>query len=480
MRLSNFLKAISICPPASLKDDDIQLVTADSRQCGPKSVFIAVKGTGDDGHLHIPQAIQKGAQWIIGEQQPSDCLGAIFFQVPDSRKIWSDALNVYYDNPSKQLHLIGVTGTNGKTTTAFLIQHLLQKTMPCALMGTVGYDTTAQWIDAVNTTPSIEVCHRFFKESLEAGAKACAMEVSSHALDQKRTLGLNFQYCVFTNLTQDHLDYHGSFENYYQAKKRLFDDNPDAIAIVNSDDTFGQRLLKEIKNKKVTYGITSQADYVANHMTETLNGVSFDFSKKGKAYARIQCGLVGQFNVLNILSTIVVADSLGISLETITDVLKHFPGVPGRLEAIRCGQLFDVFVDYAHTPDAVENVVKSIRHLTQGRLIVLLGCGGDRDKEKRPLMARAGAAIADKMILTSDNPRSEDPLQIIKDMQHGLTGKERCIVEVEVDRREAIEKTLQEGKSKDVVLILGKGHENYQMIGALKQPLMIVRSRGNF
>lgn len=447
-------------------------VSCDSRKVERGNLFVAVPGREHDGHDFIPQAIRQGAVAIVAEGLHADASDMKLPQivVPSTRAVLPKIASAAYGDPGQRLKLIGVTGTNGKTTTTFLIQHLLNLNKPTGLMGTIYYDDGYRKEPLTHTTPGPIELNRVLARMVEHGVSVCVMEVSSHALDQERTGGLNFSHVVFTNLTQDHLDYHPDMEHYYQAKRKLFVREPmPGRCMINCDDSYGIRLAQELKRNRVTrYGFRLDADFRAEHVAVHLDSVEFDLVEQGARF-RMKVPLGLDYNVYNVLAAVAVVSDMGVSCRDAIARLQSFPGIPGRLEKIDEGQDFLVIVDYAHTPDGLEQVLSSSAKVCKNRLICVFGCGGNRDRSKRPLMGRIAARYSSVVILTSDNPRNEDPRMILQQVRQGIDqeGSAAEVVE-EVDRQLAIRRGIEDARPGDVVFILGKGHEHIQIIGDQK------------
>lgn len=434
---------------------DVSSLAFDNRDAKPGSLFFCVSGFSRDGHDFAESAVANGASALVVERRLEIDVPQVL--VGSARLAMGPAAAVFYGRPSDQLKVIGVTGTNGKTTTAYLVRHLLQSGgVPTGLVGTVETIVGGQRVEAVRTTPEAIGLQALFREMIDKGDEAAAIEVSSHALDLGRVDGTAFAASIFTNLTQDHLDWHGTMEEYWLSKRRLFTDLPHGVPIINLDDTYGQRLAGEISGA-VTFGTSGDADWRASSLTTGLSGSAFRLScPLGERDLKIK--LPGEFNVVNALGAAASAASVGLNLDQITAGLESANGVPGRFEPVDSGQPFAVLVDYAHTPDSLENVLKAARGISDNRVICVVGCGGDRDAIKRPLMGGIAADLADLAILTSDNPRSESPDEILREMAAGANGSEMVVV----DRRAAIEAAISAAESGDVVLIAGKGHEQGQ------------------
>jgi UDP-N-acetylmuramoyl-L-alanyl-D-glutamate--2,6-diaminopimelate ligase len=447
-------------------DREVESIAYDSRRVQKNTLFVALKGEKVDGHNFVAEAIDRGASGIVTEREEKHAR-ATTVVVEDSREALADLAATFYQRPARRLKMAGVTGTNGKTTTTFLIKHICEKAgLRCGLIGTVRYEIGERILPAVRTTPESLEVQELLAQIADAGCKAAAMEVSSHALAQERTRGLEFDVAVFTNLTQDHLDFHGTMENYFEAKVKLFTGLPlqktkkKTTAVVNADDHYGQMLVGRIGKKTpvVTYGMGVNADFRASNYRMEFGGTSYQLDAKGKSYL-VRVPLIGRFNVANSMAALAAANSLGVGLREAVLSLGKSPQVPGRLEAVPAKRQFQVFVDYAHTPDALLNVLKTLRELQPKKLIVVFGCGGDRDRQKRPLMARVVDQNADYGIVTSDNPRKENPDAIIAEVEKGFRSRH---YEKISDRTEAISRAIALAQPHDIVLIAGKGHETYQ------------------
>ncbi|MBQ6941099.1 MAG: UDP-N-acetylmuramoyl-L-alanyl-D-glutamate--2,6-diaminopimelate ligase [Akkermansia sp.] len=466
-------KIFSILPGASITgklSKPLTLLTDDSRKVIPGCCYVAVKGTQFDGHTAIDGAIAAGAVAIVAETAPcaaATAAGTCWVQVADTHEANGLLMSAWNDFPSEKMVLLGVTGTNGKTTISYLVNHIFRAAWQRAgLIGTIIYDNGERRTTSSNTTPGCALLQSMLAEMVQNGCRAVSMEVSSHALVQQRTAGTNFRVGIFTNLTQDHLDYHGTMEEYYQAKKLLFTRMAAAdrksAAVINVDDAYGRRLAEELAPimKVRTFGENEQADFRAVPRLVTLKGSQYELLYQGRSYL-VRTPLIGEFNLSNSLAALAGAVCAGINLGDAITALAQSPQVPGRMELVSSVNNVQCFVDYAHTPDAVENVCKTMKALCRnGRLITIFGCGGDRDRTKRPLMGEAAARYSDLCLVTSDNPRSEDPEQIIDEIMPGIpTAKQHRIT----DREEAIRAALEQARPGDAVLIAGKGHENYQI-----------------
>lgn len=450
---------------------EITGVFDDSRQVMPGSAFVSLKGVALDGRRFIDDARQHGASLVIGEDlapQP----GLVTLSVPDARAALGRLAARWYelDSASRtEFKLLGVTGTNGKSTTTHMVREIMRAAgKRCGMLGTVQYDLCCRSVVADMTTPGPLTLAGYLRECAAAGAHAAVMEVSSHALDQKRTEGLRFAGAAFTNLTRDHLDYHQTLESYADAKARLFDGlDSDSQAIVNADDPAHTRMIRDCKARVLTFSIRGPADITAQLTRDSIGGTLYRMRINGRDLV-LENALVGKHNVYNALTAAGLALAAGLTPDEISAGLALVRNIPGRLQRVPCMRGVDVFVDYAHTDDALRNVLSVLRPLTRGRLIVVFGCGGDRDRSKRPLMARAAAEYAHAIIVTSDNPRTEDPNAIIAEIMNGFDESSRRRVIVEPDRRAAIFAALAGTSPGDVVLLAGKGHEDYQIIGRHK------------
>ncbi len=448
----------------------IENVCIDSRQAKKFSLFVAVKGTQMDGHDYIAQAIKQGSQAIICETLPENLVKDVnYVQVKNSRYAAGIIASNFFDNPSEDLKLVGVTGTNGKTTTATLLYELFVGLgYKVGLISTVRNLINGVEVAATHTTPDPINLNKLLAEMVGAGCEFCFMEVSSHALHQHRVAGLNFKGAIFTNITHDHLDYHETFSNYIAAKKMLFDGlSSKAFALINVDDKNGEVMVQNTKAKVVTYGLKSMADRKAKILENNLTGLILNIDGQ-----EVITRLIGSFNAYNILSVYGAALELKEEKLQILTTLSNLHSPEGRFQFFKTPNNILGIVDYAHTPDALDNVLSTIRELRTGneKLVTLVGCGGDRDKTKRPEMARIAAEGSDKVILTSDNPRSEEPQQIIEDMKKGLDPVLVRKAVTILDRAEAIRTACMLAQPGDIILVAGKGHEKYQEIKGVKTP----------
>jgi UDP-N-acetylmuramoyl-L-alanyl-D-glutamate--2,6-diaminopimelate ligase len=466
MQLKTLLAAIPVRQVIGTLDRTVESIAYDSRRVQRNGLFVALRGEKTDGHEFIGRAIEKGASVIVAEREEKNPRVTCLI-VENTRTALADFSATFYGHPARRLKLAAVTGTNGKTTTTFLIKHICEKAgLRCGLIGTVRYEIGERVLPAIRTTPESLDLQELLAQIANADCKAAAMEVSSHALAQDRTRGLEWNVAVFTNLTQDHLDFHGTMKSYFDSKAKLFTGlgnqkkRRKPVAIVNIDDRYGEQLLDKIDKHVavVTYGMGMRADFRASNYRVEFGGTSYQLDAHGKSYL-VRLPLIGRFNVANSVAALAAANALGIGLRNAVLSLGKSPQVPGRLELVPARRQFQVFVDYAHTPDALGNVLKTLRELEPHRLIAVFGCGGDRDRQKRPLMAAMADRHADYAIITSDNPRKEDPNAIIAEIEKGFRSNR---YEKIVDRTQAIGRAVSLAQPRDIVLIAGKGHENYQ------------------
>jgi len=472
MRLSDLIEGLSVVAVTGDTSREVSGIHFDSRLVEPGGVFFALEGVSADGRDFIPQALERGAAAIVAKQAYGADTDAVWIEVPDAREAMGRSAANWWGNPTRDLPVIGITGTNGKTTTALIAHHLLESSLfRAGLVGTIEYRVGDEVRAAPHTPPEAPDLQALFREMVDAGCRAAVMEVSSHGLVQHRTTGVRFDVGVFTNLSQDHLDYHGSMEAYFGAKCLLFErmeqDGGTGVMIVNADDRYGERLLKRRgwDLATVTFGQSAGADFQASGIRSGFDGTQFQLRAKGRQYL-VRTPLIGLFNVYNTLAALAASVSAGLNMREAIANLATCPQVPGRLERVEGLQTnYRVFVDYAHTPDAVRNVLETVRSLEPKRLITVIGCGGDRDRGKRPLMAQAAEKASDYVILTSDNPRTEDPQQILRDAETGFHGTRRETVE---DRKAAIGRAIDLAGERDIVVIAGKGHETYQEVNGVR------------
>ena len=466
MQLKVLARAITPRRVIGSLDREVESIAYDSRRVQSNALFVAIRGAKSDGHQFVDQAIEQGASVIVAEREISSPR-ATCLVVDDSRSALADLSAAFYGMPAHKLKMAAVTGTNGKTTTTFLIKHICEKAgMRCGLLGTVQYEIGDRILPAIRTTPEALDIQELLAQIVNAGGRAAAMEVSSHALAQERTRGIEWDVAVFTNLTQDHLDFHRTMENYFEAKAKLFHDlvsqskKKKASAVINIDDRYGEKLIGRLAGKipVVTYGLGMHADFRASNYRTEFAGTSYQLDAHGRSYL-VRVPLIGRFNVANSMAALAAATVMGVSLRSAILSLARSPQVPGRLELVPAKRQFQIFVDYAHTDDALRNVLKTLRELKPRKLIVVFGCGGDRDRKKRPLMGRVADELADYAVITSDNPRKENPDAIISEVEKGFRSTH---YEKIVERAEAIRRAVAMAQPRDLVLIAGKGHEKYQ------------------
>ncbi|MCR8744735.1 UDP-N-acetylmuramoyl-L-alanyl-D-glutamate--2,6-diaminopimelate ligase [Romboutsia lituseburensis] len=470
MKLYKLIENLNIMSIDGNMDIDISDIHYDSRLVTQNSLFICIKGFNSDGHKYINSAIEKGAKAFLIQDDIDikDKENYTFIKVKDTREGMSTIACNFYKNPANTLEVIGVTGTNGKTSITTFLKQILSKRAQTGLIGTININDGKNEIISKNTTPESIDLQSYFNDMINNNCKYCAMEVSSHSLALNRVGSVNFSIGIFTNLTEDHLDFHKNLEDYRNAKEKLF--HKTSIAnIINIDDEGGKVIFNNIKKLNTpiyTYGINSDADFTASEIKLYPNGVSYKL--KTPTYTDyIYVNIPGKFTVYNTLGVISACYILNIDIETIKEVLKNTPGVKGRFENIKNDEGLTVIVDYAHTPDALENVLKTSKEFVKGKIITVVGCGGDRDKIKRPIMGKIAQENSDISIITSDNPRTECPSIIIKDILKGIDTNNDNFIVIE-DRKKAIYKAIELANVGDVVMISGKGHENYQIVGTTK------------
>jgi UDP-N-acetylmuramoyl-L-alanyl-D-glutamate--2,6-diaminopimelate ligase len=455
-------------------------VVYDSRRAIPGAVFVALRGERADGRAFAPQAIARGAAVVVADREPDGDAGSPWIVVPDARLALARLASAFFGCPTDRLTLVGITGTNGKTTTAYLLRSVLEAAgHPSGMLGTVVYSVGGEDREATRTTPEAPDLEALFAEMLERGRRAAVMEVSSHALALRRVDGLRFAAAVFTNLTRDHLDFHGDMETYAAAKRRLFELlPPGAPGVVNADDPKAHYFLEAVQ-RPVTYGIRGAADVVPRDLSLTLEGMAFEAATPVGAI-QVRSPLVGRPNVYNVLAVIATGVALELPASAIEAGIEALGGVPGRFEVVSgAGDDITVVVDYAHTDDALKNLLETARAMASGRLVTVFGAGGDRDRTKRPLMGAVAGRLSDLVVVTSDNPRSEDPARIAEEVMRGMPAARDRVVQAAgaprtvfgpdavtiLDRREAIEHAVQSARPGDLVIVAGKGHEKTQVIG---------------
>ncbi len=487
MRLGELVSALdgAVELPEPWRQREVTNLVQDSRKASPGAVFVAVRGFHSDGHQFISQAVRQGAAAVVAEEQARIDVpdGTPVVRVPDSRRALARLAARFYEYPSRRLALAGITGTNGKTTTSYLVRSIIEAAGHTAgLIGTIDYRIGNTVYPAPNTTPESLDLQRLLAEMAGRGVNYCVMEVSSHALALGRTDGCEFRAAAFTNLTQDHLDFHETMEAYFQAKLLLFSGlAPDAAAIVNKDDARAGDIIANTRARVVTFGLSQQADIrPASPVDHGLGGLAFAASTPAGAI-NIESPLVGRHNIYNILTAIGMGLALGFPRDAVAAGISTMKAVPGRMEQVDAGQPFGVFVDYAHTEDALIRLLEAVREVAAKRVITVFGCGGDRDRAKRPRMGAAALAGSDIVIVTSDNPRTEDPLAIIAEIERGMdsghkvSGPETFAAQggptpylVIPDRAEAIDTAVSLAALGDIVVLAGKGHEDYQIVGIAK------------
>jgi UDP-N-acetylmuramoyl-L-alanyl-D-glutamate--2,6-diaminopimelate ligase len=441
-------------------------VADDSRKVKRGYLFVAVRGHDNDGHRFINDAIASGASAVVADRNFYAPEGVKKLIVKDARAVLPEIADDFYGHPSGRLKIVGVTGTNGKTTITYILESIITASgKSCGVIGTINYRIGGREITSTNTTPGPIQLQSLLSGMVKEKARYAVMEVSSHSLEQDRVARLLFDVAIFTNMTRDHLDYHKTLDKYFAAKARLFRKlKPKGVAVLNNDDGSSGRLRRSIRSKVLTYGISKRSDVMAKDIKLSIGSTRFK-AVTPKWSLDINTALIGRHNISNILAAIAAATALGIKKEAIKKGIESFKSVPGRLEPVEAPGRFRVFVDYAHTEDALNNVLGLLKDVVSGgRIITVFGCGGDRDRTKRPLMGRAACAFSDRVVVTSDNPRTEDPLSIIAEIEKGVKGS-YFNYEIVPDRRSAIKRALEMAASGDVVLIAGKGHEKYQIIG---------------
>ena len=463
--------------PVSVGDTTVRSVTYDSRQAGPGSVFVALRGVKADGTSFALEAIKRGAIAVVSESEPPADASVPWVRVGDARLALAALSAEFYGHPSEELTLVGITGTNGKTTTSYLLASIFEAAgIKSGRIGTVGYRIGAREIDAARTTPEAPDVQAMLRQMVSDGCGACVMEVSSHALSLRRADYLRFAAGIFTNLTRDHLDFHGDMEAYFRAKRRLFELLPDdGFGVTNVDDRRGAEFAAAAK-RPVTYAIDAAADVRPGPLSYSLEGLAFE-ARTPRGTLQLRSRLVGRPNAYNILAAVAAAMALDLPFSAIEKGIANLENVPGRFQLVS-GTEDDVrvVVDYAHTDDALKNLLDTARSLATGRVVTVFGCGGDRDRTKRPLMGAVAARLSDLVIITSDNPRSEDPEQIIEEVKRGIVrpadrtppkgqATPSTPFQAIVDRKEAIVRAVRDARAGDLVLIAGKGHEKYQQIG---------------
>ena len=466
MKLSKLLNNIKVITILRNRETEVKSICFDSREVKDGSLFVALKGETSDGHDFIGKAVESGAIAIVCEVLPSNSLSAIIIQVDDSHKTLGFLASNYYNNPSDKLRLVGITGTNGKTTTVTLLYQLFTKLgYKCGLLSTIANYVFERRLGSTHTTPDPIEINSLLSEMVDTGCEYCFMEVSSHSLDQNRVCGLNFTGAIFSNITHDHLDYHKTFQEYIRVKKSFFDNlPPSAFALTNIDDKNGLVMLQNTVAKKHRYSCHAPADFNCKIIEKGLDGMLIKIDNR-----EVWTKFIGVHNAYNLLAVYSTAILLGADKEEVLVQLSSLSSVSGRLEYLKGFNELTAVVDYAHTPDALENVLKTLKDCAgDSEIVTLFGCGGNRDKTKRPEMAQIAAKYSDKVVVTSDNPRFEEPEAIIEDIKAGFTAKESARTLFITDRREAIKAAILMSKDGSIILVAGKGHEDYQDIKGVK------------
>ena len=474
MRLKTLIKSIGLSLSRDTQDFEVKGITSDSRKVQHGFIFVAIKGRDVDGHDFVREALKRGAKAIITQVYSSQLAAhkeIVYIKVSDTRQALAELVAQFYGQPSINLKVTGITGTNGKTTVSYLIEAILKSAQfNPAVIGTINYRFKDRIFNASNTTPGPEQLQPLLAQIQKQRIDYVIIEVSSHALDQARVEAVKFYSAIFTNLSRDHLDYHHNLNSYFAAKSRLFRGlGRDSFAILNIDDTHSKELIKLTKAYVVTYGLSNRADITAQDISFSIKGTEFFLhlaSRKRKVFSarfdrlKMETSLIGRYNLYNILAAVTFGLIQKIDPVVIREAVKRFTGVPGRLERIPTKGDFSIFIDYAHTEDALRNVISSLRPLCKGRLYVVFGCGGNRDKTKRPKMGRVVSELADLALITTDNPRNEEPGRIINDIVAGINKQNFRVI---VNRKQAIKEVLSLVGKDDIILIAGKGHESYQI-----------------
>lgn len=466
VKLADLLTNVDCLRVDGSLDLEITGINQDSRSVVAGDLFICLKGVKVDGHQYLKQAAERGAVAAIVEDWPEADYGLTIIQVEKAAVALKEIAWAFYGYPDRKLKLIGVVGTNGKTTTTYLMKSILEAAgYRVGLIGTINYLIGDRALAATNTTPGFLELQKLFAQMVEAGVEYVVMEVSSHSIHQGRVAGLKFEGGIFTNLTQDHLDYHGTFDEYLKVKAKFFQDLPsDAWAAINNDDPNAAAIIAGTKARVYTYGINNQASVQAEDVKVVQSGVSYR-AATFRGTVALKLNLTGYFNVYNSLGALTAGLAEGLDLFEVKQGLEEVTVVPGRFQRVPEAETFGVIIDYAHTPDGLENILKTARKITSRRLLLVFGCGGDRDRAKRPIMGEIAARMADFTIITSDNPRTEDPLAIIKDIEAGFSKVKTASYQIEADRALAIRKIIAMAEKDDLVMIAGKGHETYQDFG---------------
>lgn len=479
MILRDLIKGVETKRVLGSDDVEIPAVCYDSKEVRDGSLFAAIRGEKTDGHKYVESAVKSGARALLVEEIPENPFrGVSIIQVEDTKSALAEVSANFFNHPTKEITLVGVTGTNGKTTITYLLESIWQEWGKNAgVIGTVDYRFSGKKIPSIRTTPESLDLMSLFRDMRNSAVQCVVMEVSSHALDRKRVFGCHFDAAVFTNLSQDHLDYHGTIENYFEAKKKLFSEvlrkseKREKFSVINIDDPYGKEIAKEAVGKIISYSILNSEGVYAEKTDIAPEGIHTVLNTPW-GRAEINSKLFGKHNLYNILAAVSTALSLGAEIEIVERGISKVAGVPGRLNRVENPFGITILIDYAHTPDALGNVLTAVRPFTRRKLILLFGCGGDRDPIKRPIMGRIGRELSDTLIVTSDNPRTENPDRIIDQIEKGVLGagsQEKLYFRI-VDRHDAIRKAIEIAKEGDTVLLAGKGHESYQILGTEKIP----------
>jgi len=465
MKLNHLLKGVDIVSITGNKFLDIANISYDSKQVKEGGLFLAIKGSRHNGADFIDEAIERGAVCVVCEDDFITFKSVCKVRVKEVQRAPAIIASNFYNYPSAKMNVTGITGTNGKTTVLHLTESILEYAgIHCGSIGTISYKVGERKIPAINTTPSAVMLQRFLSDMLKAGISNCIMEVSSHSLHQHRVSGISYSEAIFTNLSQEHLDYHKDMQEYFKSKRMLFEMLKDGgSAIVNIDDDYGAEIASSTKSRLLTYAINKEADIRAIDIRSSVSGSKFKV-KIPNGMLTIKTSLIGHYNIHNILAAVAFAIARQIDAKLIEEAIGSFDGAPGRLQKIYADNGdFDIFVDYAHTDDALHNVLSALKEIAKGRILVVFGCGGDRDPTKRPRMGKISAELSDFVFITNDNPRSEEPSRIIDDIVKGIPDASRHY-KIFPDRRKAIEASIKMAKKDDIVLIAGKGHEKYQIL----------------
>lgn len=466
LNLKTLISRINVISSSGALDKEVTSIHYNSKECAKNSIFIAIKGYEIDGHRFIESAIENGATAIVYESDNIEKKANVtYIKVEDSRSAMALLGNTFYNDPSKKINMIGVTGTNGKTSVSFLIREILKHYgEKVGVIGTLGTYIGDEFHEGSRTTPESIELNKTLTQIVDLGIKYTVMEVSSHAQELKRVEDIKYKIAVFTNLSQDHLDFHGDIENYFLSKTKLFT-MTDKANIINGDDPYGKRLIKMLNNNKTlnySYGMDNNCDFIAQNIRIDSKGTFFDIKYKD-FHEEFYINTPGLFSVYNAMAAIIVSYLEDIPMSTIKEALKNSTGVPGRFEHLKINKDYSVIIDYAHTPDGLENVLKTINDFANKKIITVFGCGGDRDRKKRPLMGEIAGKYSDYCVVTSDNPRNEEPMSIIKDILPGLD-RTNCAYSIIENRKNAIKKALDMAQKNDIILIAGKGHETYQIL----------------